>query len=89
MLWLAAGVAVLASVALYALSGCLSPGWVVACRDSEAGGLVDALIEEGVDLVWEDVTEVHGRLNLSCPLSARVIIPLPEGLNHTVGVGRG
>ncbi len=89
VLWLAVGALTVVTLAGYALLGYLSPGWVVACRDSQAGGLVDALNEEGVRLVWEGVTEVDDRLNLSCPLSARVVIPLPEGLNHTVEVGGG
>ncbi len=89
VLWLAVGALTVVALAGYALLGYLSPGWVVACRDSQAGGLVDALNEEGVRLVWEGVTEVDGRLNLSCPVSTRVVIPLPEGLNHTVGVEGG
>ncbi|MDK2463314.1 MAG: hypothetical protein QI223_00860 [Candidatus Korarchaeota archaeon] len=89
VLWLAVGALMVVALAGYSLLGYRSTGWVVACRDSQAGGLVDALSEEGARLVWESVTEVDGRLNLSCPLSARVVIPLPGGLNHTVEVGRG
>lgn len=71
----------------YALLGVVSPAWVVACRDSQAAGILDALRSRGVDLVWEGVHEVSPRIDMRCELETKLVVPLPDGLNHTLSSG--